>query len=53
MLTMPEKLLKIEVKVVRHGRFTTFQLAEVAIPRTMFAEIVQLNDGLRPVPLPS
>ncbi len=31
LLMLPEKLLKIGVKVVRHGRFMTFQLAEVAI----------------------
>ena len=28
-----EKLVKVGAKVVRHGRYITFQLAEVAIPR--------------------
>jgi hypothetical protein len=30
-------LIKIGAKVVRHGRYVTFQLAEVAIPRRLFA----------------
>ncbi len=50
--TLREKLIKIGAKVVRHGRYITFQLAEVAIPRTLFAEILGLIDGLRPAPLP-
>ncbi len=47
-----EKLIKIGAKVVRHGRYITFQMAEVAIPRPLFAEILHLIDGLRPAPLP-
>ena len=27
---------KIGAKVVSHGRYTTFQMAEVAVPRQMF-----------------
>ncbi len=46
-----EKLIKIGAKIVRHGRFITFQMAEVAIPRPL-AEILRLIDGLRPAPLP-
>ena len=49
--TLPAKLVKISGKVVRHGRYITFQLAEDAIPRTLFAEILRLTDGLRPAPL--
>ncbi len=30
--TLREKLVKIGAKVVRHGRYVTFQLAEVAVP---------------------
>ena len=48
--TLREKLIKIGAKVVRHGRSVTFQLAEVAIPRRLFAAILQLIDGLRPRP---
>ncbi len=47
-----EKLVKIGAKVVRHGRNITFQLAEVANPRSLFANILRLIDGLRPAPLP-
>ncbi len=47
-----EKLLKIGAKVLSHGRYVTFQLAEVAIPRSLFANILRLIDGRRPAPLP-
>ncbi len=50
--TLHEKLIKIGAKVVWHGRYITFQMAEVAIPRTLFVEILRLIDGLRPAPLP-
>ncbi len=50
--TLREKLIKIGAKVMRHGRYITFQLAEVAIPRSLFANILRLIDGLRPAPLP-
>ncbi len=50
--TLREKLIKIGAKLVRHGRYITFQMAEVAIPRTLFAEILRLIDGLRPAALP-
>ncbi len=50
--TLREKLIKIGAKVVQHGRYITFQLAEVAIPRALFAEILHLIEGLRPAPLP-
>ncbi len=51
--TLREKLIKIGAKVVRHGRYITFQLAEVAIPRPLFAEILRLIDGLRLKPAPT
>ncbi len=50
--TLREKLIKIGAKVVRHGRYITFQLAEVAISRSLFANILCLIDDLRPDPLP-
>ncbi len=31
-----EKLIKIGAKVARHGRYMTFQLAEVGVPRKLF-----------------
>jgi hypothetical protein len=51
--TLRDKLVKIGAKVVRHGRYVTFQLAEVAVPRTLFAEILRLIDQLRPKPAPT
>ncbi len=50
--TLREKLIKIGAKVVRHGRYITFQMAEVAISRPLFAEILRLINRLRPAPLP-
>jgi hypothetical protein len=35
-------------KVVRHGRNVTFQLAEVAVPRALFADTLRRIDRLRP-----
>ncbi len=51
-MTLREKLVKIGAKIVRHGRYVTFQLCEVAIPRSLFANILRLIDDLRPAPLP-
>ncbi len=48
-----EKLIKIGAKVVRHGRYITFQLAEVAASRALFDEILRLIGGLRPKPAPT
>lgn len=42
-----EKLIKIGAKVVSHGRYVTFQMAEVAIPRALFAELLQRIAALR------
>ncbi len=51
--TLREKLVKIGAKVVRHGRYVTFQLAEVAVPRGLFRKILRLIDDLRPRPAPA
>jgi hypothetical protein len=50
--TLRDKLIKIGAKIVRHGRYVTFQLAEVAIPRDLFADILGRIDRLRPAPAP-
>jgi len=42
------QLVKIGAKVVSHGRYVTFQLAEVAVPRDLFRRILRLIDDLRP-----
>ena len=51
--SLREKLIKIGAKVVRHGRYVTFQLAEVAVPRQMFADILSLIARLRAPPAPA
>ena len=40
-------------KVVSHGGYATFQMAEVAVPRKLFGEILRLIDGLRQRPAPA
>ena len=37
-LVADEKLIKIGAKVVTHGRYVTFQMAEVAVSGQMFAD---------------
>jgi hypothetical protein len=49
--SLREKLIKIGAKVVSHGRYVAFQMAEVAIPRNLFADILRLIAELRPPPL--
>jgi hypothetical protein len=51
--TLREKLVKIDAMVVRHGRYVTFQLAEVAVPRNLFREIPRRINDLRPRPAPA
>ncbi len=51
--TLREKLVKIGAKVVRHGRYVTFQMAEVAVLRSLFQEILGLIDNLRQSPVPA
>jgi hypothetical protein len=51
--SLREKLIKIGAKIVRHGRYVTFQMAEVAIPRDLFADILRRIDRLRPEPAPT
>jgi hypothetical protein len=49
--SLREKLIKIGAKVVSHGRYVTFQMAEVAIPRQLFASIMQRIAALRSPPI--
>ena len=49
--TLREKLIKIGAKVVLHARYVIFQMAEVAVPRKLFCEILRRIHRLRePVP---
>jgi len=45
--TLRNKLIKIGCKVVHHARRVVFQLAEVAIPRSLFALILRRIERLR------
>ena len=53
MTTLREKLIKIGAKIVRHERYVTFQMAEVAVPSDLFADILSRIDRLRPAPFPT
>jgi hypothetical protein len=46
-------LIKIGTKIISHGRYAAFQMAEVAIPRQLFADILRLIAELQPPPDPS
>lgn len=45
--TLREKLVKTGAKLVRHGRYITFQLAEVAVPGGLFQQILARIGSLR------
>lgn len=51
--SLREKLIKIGAKIVSHGRYVTFQMAEVAVSRQMFADILSLIARLRAPPVPA
>ena len=51
--SLKEKLVKIGAKIVTHARYVTFQMAEVAVLKELFQEILRLIDGLRPRPAPA
>lgn len=53
--SLKEKLIKIGAKVVTHGRYIAFPMAEVAVARMLFTEILRLIAELRPrsPPLPA
>ena len=44
--TLREKLVKIGAKVTQHSRYVTFQLAEVAVTRNLFAAILDRIERL-------
>jgi hypothetical protein len=50
--SLREKLIKIGAKVVSHRRYVTFQMAEVAVSRQMFANILSIA-RLRALPAPA
>jgi hypothetical protein len=51
--SLREKLIKIGARVVSHGRTVTFQMAEVAVPKDLFRDILRLIAQLRAPPPPA
>jgi hypothetical protein len=51
--SLREKLIKIGAKVVSHGRYVTLQMAEVAVSRQLFVDILSLIAQLRAPPAPA
>ena len=49
MTTLRDRLVKIGVKIVRHRRSITFQMAEVMVSLTLFQKILDAIAALRPV----
>ena len=50
--TLRDKLIKIGCKAVRHARYVTFQLAEVAVPRSLFQAILRRIARLHAAAIP-
>ena len=44
------KLIKIRARLVRHARQLVFQLAELAVPREVFRQVLERIEGLHPAP---
>ena len=40
LITLRENLIKIGARVVRHAKYVTFQMAELAVPRELFTAIL-------------
>jgi len=51
--TLRDKLIKIGAKVVRHSRYVIFQMAEVAVPRMLYREILDRIRQLRFLTIPA
>jgi len=50
--TLREKLIKIGAKVISHTRYVIFQMAEVAVPRALFREILDRTRQLHFLTVP-
>ncbi len=50
LISLRERLIKTGARLVRHGRYAIFQMAEAALPRQVFAGILALINGLRGPP---
>jgi hypothetical protein len=48
LMSLREKVVKIGAKVIAHGRYAIFQMAEVAVPREQFGRILDRIRRPRP-----
>ena len=48
--SLHERLIKTGARLVRHGRYAAFQMAEASLPRAVFAGLHDLIIGLRDPP---
>ena len=51
--SLRQKLVKIGARIIGHGRYVTFQMAEVGVPSGLFDEILRLIAQLRAPPAPA
>ena len=51
--SLKDRLIKIGAKIVSHGRYVAFQIADVAVPNNLFADILLMIADLRPPPNPA
>ena len=51
--SLREKLIKIGALIISHGRYVMLQMAEVTVPRQIFADILSLIARLRAPPAPA
>ena len=49
--SLRERLIKTGARLVGHARYAVFQMAEAALPRAVFAGILDLINGLRQPPV--
>ena len=49
--SLPERLIKTGARLVRHGRYAIFQMAAAALPRKVFAGVLDPINGLRDPPV--
>ncbi len=47
LLDAGERLIKTGARLVRHGRYAIFQMAEAAMPRQVFASILERDKSMR------
>ena len=48
--TLREKVVMVGAKVIAHARYAIFHVAEVAVPRDPFRDMLERIGGLRPPP---